>query len=91
MSADLATFAPWQQRIYAQAAAALDAGQLGHAQLFCGPAGLGKLSASAQHGVLRAHLLVPGAHHLREFRPHPIGHDGDEVVTIREMPVGGVV
>lgn len=35
-------FASWQQRIYAQASAALDAGRLGHALLFCGPAQLGK-------------------------------------------------
>ena len=35
-------FAPWQQRIYAQAATALDAGRLGHALLFAGPAQLGK-------------------------------------------------
>jgi len=35
-------FAPWQQRIYAQAAASLDAGRLGHALLFAGPAQLGK-------------------------------------------------
>jgi DNA polymerase-3 subunit delta' len=35
-------FAPWQQRIYAQASAALDAGRLGHALLFAGPARLGK-------------------------------------------------
>jgi DNA polymerase-3 subunit delta' len=34
--------APWQSRIYTQAAAALDAGRLGHALLFCGPAQLGK-------------------------------------------------
>lgn len=34
--------APWQQRVYAQASAALDAGRLGHALLFCGPARLGK-------------------------------------------------
>ena len=37
-----ASFAPWQQRLYDQAAAALDAGRLGHALLLCGPAGLGK-------------------------------------------------
>ena len=34
--------APWQQRMYAQVVATLDAGRLGHAQLFCGPAQLGK-------------------------------------------------
>jgi len=35
-------FAPWQQRIYAKAATTLDAGRLGHALLFAGPAQLGK-------------------------------------------------
>ena len=33
---------PWQQRAYAQAAEAIDAGALGHATLFCGPALIGK-------------------------------------------------
>jgi DNA polymerase-3 subunit delta' len=37
-----ADFAPWQQRIYDRAASALDAGRLGHALLFAGPAQLGK-------------------------------------------------
>lgn len=36
------TFAPWQQRVYEQTAAAIDAGRLGHGLLFCGPAQLGK-------------------------------------------------
>ncbi len=36
------TFSPWQQRLYDQAAAAIDAGRLGHGLLFCGPAQLGK-------------------------------------------------
>jgi DNA polymerase III, gamma/tau subunits len=45
-------FAPWQRRLYDQAAAALDAGRLGHALLLCGPAGLGKravIEALAQY------------------------------------------
>ena len=37
-----ADLAPWQQRMYDQAAAALDAGRMGHGLLFCGPAMLGK-------------------------------------------------
>lgn len=40
MSAD--AMAPWQRRVYEQAAAAIDAGRLGHGLLFCGPAQLGK-------------------------------------------------
>jgi DNA polymerase-3 subunit delta' len=36
------TLAPWQQRMHDQAAAVLDAGRMGHALLFCGPAMLGK-------------------------------------------------
>ncbi|GAB3742978.1 DNA polymerase III subunit delta' [Lysobacter olei] len=38
----MSAFAPWQQRIYEQAAAAIDAGRLGHGLLFCGPEKLGK-------------------------------------------------
>lgn len=34
--------APWQQRMHDHAAAAIDAGRMGHALLFCGPAMLGK-------------------------------------------------
>ena len=34
--------APWQQRVYDRAAAALDSGRLGHGLLLCGPAQLGK-------------------------------------------------
>ena len=41
MSPDIA-LAPWQQRMHDQAAAAIDAGRMGHALLFCGPALLGK-------------------------------------------------
>ncbi|HEY1138798.1 MAG TPA: DNA polymerase III subunit delta' [Lysobacter sp.] len=43
-----AAFAPWQQRIYAQAAASLEAGRLGHALLFAGPAQLGKRAVAAR-------------------------------------------
>lgn len=42
MNASAPALAPWQQRIYAQASASLDAGRLGHALLFAGPAQLGK-------------------------------------------------
>jgi DNA polymerase-3 subunit delta' len=35
-------FAPWQQRAYDQAVAALGSGRLGHGLLVCGPARLGK-------------------------------------------------
>lgn len=42
MSLQLPAFAPWQQRMYAQATAALDSGRLGHGLLLCGPAQLGK-------------------------------------------------
>ncbi|HTL15417.1 MAG TPA: DNA polymerase III subunit delta', partial [Thermomonas sp.] len=38
----LPPLAPWQQRAYAQAAQALDAGHFGHATLVAGPALLGK-------------------------------------------------
>jgi DNA polymerase-3 subunit delta' len=46
MSAAAAGFAPWQQRLYAQAAASLDAGRMGHALLFRGPALLGKAAVA---------------------------------------------
>ena len=37
-----AGFAPWQQRVYAQASERIDGGRLAHGLLFCGPADLGK-------------------------------------------------
>lgn len=39
-------FAPWQQRAYQQATAALDSGRMGHALLLCGPARLGKAAVA---------------------------------------------
>lgn len=50
MSVELA---PWQQRIYDQAAAALDAGRLPHGLLFAGPSRLGK-RAVAEKLAMRA-------------------------------------
>ncbi len=41
-------FAPWQQRLYAQASAALDSGRLGHGLLICGPALIGKRALAQQ-------------------------------------------
>lgn len=40
--------APWQQRVHDHAAAAIDAGRMGHALLFCGPARLGKRRVAEQ-------------------------------------------
>lgn len=40
--------APWQQRVHDHAAVALDAGKLGHAQLFCGPVHMGKHAVALQ-------------------------------------------
>lgn len=56
-SPDLA-LAPWQQRVYDQAAAALDAGRMGHALLFSGPALLGKRRVAER---LAARLLCQAA------------------------------
>ena len=44
------SFAPWQQRVYAQAAEALDAGRLPHGLLFAGPARLGIVGAGSALG-----------------------------------------
>lgn len=47
------SLAPWQQRVYDQAAAALDSGRLPHGLLFAGPARLGK-RAVAEKLAMRA-------------------------------------
>lgn len=56
----MSTLAPWQQRVYEQAVAAFDAGRFGHAQLFCGPAGIGK-RAVAERLARRLLCRQPGA------------------------------
>lgn len=53
-----ATLAPWQQRAYDQALAALQSGRMGHALLLCGPAGLGKRAIADR---LARHVLSGGA------------------------------
>ena len=50
----MTAFAPWQQRAYEHACAALDAGRLGHGLLICGPAGLGQRAVAER---LAARLL----------------------------------
>ncbi len=52
------TFSPWQQRAFDQAAAALDAGRLGHGMLICGPEGLGKRAVALK---LASHVLGRGS------------------------------
>jgi DNA polymerase-3 subunit delta' len=52
--------APWQQRLYDRAAAAMDAGRLGHALLISGPAELGK-RAVANRLAQRALCRTPDA------------------------------
>ncbi|MDI9239379.1 DNA polymerase III subunit delta' [Lysobacter sp. LF1] len=59
MSVNVATFAPWQQRVYEQAVAALGAGRLAHGLLFCGPAQLGK-RAVAERLAQRLLCQKPG-------------------------------
>ncbi|WP_264179972.1 DNA polymerase III subunit delta' [Luteimonas panaciterrae] len=64
-------FAPWQQRAYEQAEAALDSGRMGHALLICGPAQLGKRALAdrlahhalgADRDTRAAQLLAAGTH-----------------------------
>jgi DNA polymerase-3 subunit delta' len=73
-------FAPWQQRVYAKAFAALEAGRLGHALLFAGPGQLGKRGVATR---LAQGLLCTARHadgtpcgtcrgcHLFEAGTHP--------------------
>src|SRR5690606_20065740 len=67
-----AHFAPWQQRAYQQALAALDAGRLAHGLLVCGPEGLGKrdlVEALAQYVLCRERVPQVGpCGHCRSCR-----------------------
>jgi DNA polymerase-3 subunit delta' len=51
-------FAPWQQRAFDHALAALQAGRLGHGLLICGSAGLGQRTVAER---LARHVLSGGA------------------------------
>jgi DNA polymerase-3 subunit delta' len=55
-------FAPWQQRVYDQAVASIDAGRLGHGLLFCGPAQMGKRAVAERlaHRLLCTDRLADG-------------------------------
>jgi DNA polymerase III subunit delta' len=80
-----AALAPWQQRVYAQAADALDGGRMGHALLFCGPALVGKRAVAerlaahvlgAGHDARAASLIAAGTHpdlQLVGFEPNREG------------------
>jgi DNA polymerase III subunit delta' len=77
--------APWQQRAYDHAVAALDSGRMGHALLVCGPAQLGQREVAermahhllgAEHDPRAAHLLAAGTHpdyHYVSFIPNKEG------------------
>lgn len=58
----MSAFAPWQQRVYEQAAAAVEAGRLGHGLLFCGPEKLGKRAVAERlaQRLLCTQRLVDG-------------------------------
>ena len=53
-----AVLAPWQQRAFDHALAALQAGRLGHGLLICGSAGLGQRAVAER---LARHMLSGGA------------------------------
>lgn len=55
-----AVFPPWQQRAYAQACDAIDAGRLAHGLLLCGPPNLGK-RAVAERLARRMLCVAPDA------------------------------
>ena len=60
MSLQLPALAPWQQRAYDQACAAIDAGHFGHATLVVGPERIGK-RLLAEHLARRLLCMAPTA------------------------------
>lgn len=78
----MSTLAPWQQRVYDQAVAALASGRMGHALLLCGPEGMGKRALAER---LAAHVLGQGdpAHAQRAAQLLAAGtHPDLHVVTL---------
>ena len=94
-------FAPWQQRAYEQAVAALDAGRLGHGLLLCGPAGMGKRTVAlglaahvldremdAAGRVRNAQLIAAGTHpdlQLVSFIPNKAGDKLRTEIVIEQV------
>ncbi|HSX65008.1 MAG TPA: DNA polymerase III subunit delta' [Pseudoxanthomonas sp.] len=93
-------FAPWQQRAYDHAVAALDAGRLGHGLLICGPSGLGKRAVALRlaHHVLNggqpptsertAQLIAAGTHpdfQLISFVPNKTGDKLRTEIVIEQI------
>lgn len=93
-------FAPWQQRAYDHAVAALEAGRLGHGLLICGPSGLGKRAVALRlaHHVLNggqpptsertAQLIAAGTHpdfQLISFVPNKTGDKLRTEIVIEQI------
>ena len=84
-------FAPWQQRAYDQAAAALDGGRMGHALLICGPASLGKREV-AERLAQRALCLSrpPGGEPCGECRSCRLFQSRSQSDPVELRPDGGL-
>lgn len=83
--------APWQQRVYEQAAAALDAGRLPHGLLFAGPARLGK-RAVAEKLAMRALCLAraPGEEACGQCRSCQLYQSRNQMDPVETRPDGSL-